>query len=476
MIPHARFPARGRTARLTLAVAAVATAVLAPAALLAQRPGASRPAAPVDTQLTLGQAARLAAVRSAPAQIGRLRVTQANARVTQRRAELLPSLSALGTENTRTFNTASFGLDLPSGTDPVTGQPNPPLFDPNGELAGPVQLFDIRGRVSASLLDLGAVERVRAARGLVEASRAEATAQSEQAASTAATAYLRVQRAEAQVGNRVADSTLAAELVTIAQQQLQAGTGVGLDVTRARAQLAATRAQLIGARNERDRTRLELLRALDLPLDAGLRLADALERASTDDAVPDEAEAVRRALARRPDLQAAERTLEAARRQVTAVQAERLPVIGAYADYGANGKTFNHLLGTYQYGLQVSLPLFDGFRREARVDETRAQAEESDVRRRDLQAQAAVEVRSALLDLRGAREQLAAARERLQLAELEVSQARDRFRAGVAGNADVVTASVGLTGARTAYVDALAAYQFARVALARAEGAVTQLP
>jgi outer membrane protein TolC len=99
-----------------------------------------------------------------------------------------------------------------------------------------------------------------------------------------------------------------------------------------------------------------------------------------------------------------------------------------------------------------------------------------DVRRRDLQAQAAVEVRSALLDLRGAREQLAAARERLQLAELEVSQARDRFRAGVAGNADVVTASVGLTGARTAYVDALAAYQFARVALARAEGAVTQLP
>jgi outer membrane protein TolC len=161
---------------------------------------------------------------------------------------------------------------------------------------------------------------------------------------------------------------------------------------------------------------------------------------------------------------------------VSAVQAERLPTFGVYADYGANGKTFNHLLGTYQYGLQVSLPVFDGFRRGARVDETRAQAEEVDVRRRDLQAQTAVEVRSALLDLRGTREQLAASRERLQLAELEVAQARDRFRAGVAGNADVITASQGLTGARTAYVDALSAYQSARVALARAEGAVTQLP
>jgi outer membrane protein TolC len=57
-----------------------------------------------------------------------------------------------------------------------------------------------------------------------------------------------------------------------------------------------------------------------------------------------------------------------------------------------------------------------------------------------------------------------------------VAQARDRFRAGVAGNADVITASLSLNAARTAHVDALAAYHAARVALARAEGAVTELP
>jgi outer membrane protein TolC len=61
-------------------------------------------------------------------------------------------------------------------------------------------------------------------------------------------------------------------------------------------------------------------------------------------------------------------------------------------------------------------------------------------------------------------------------AVLVVAPARDRFRAGVAGNADVVTASVALNGARTAYVDALAQYQAARVALARAQGAVRELP
>ena len=52
-----------------------------------------------------------------------------------------------------------------------------------------------------------------------------------------------------------------------------------------------------------------------------------------------------------------------------------------------------------------------------------------------------VDVRGALLDLASAREQVDAARERQRLAEQEVQQARDRFRAGVAGNADVITAS-----------------------------------
>ena len=103
-------------------------------------------------------------------------------------------------------------------------------------------------------------------------------------------------------------------------------------------------------------------------------------------------------------------------------------------------------------------------------------ANEAAVRRRDLEAQAAVEVRGALLDLQSAREQVAATQERERLATQELSQARERFRAGVAGNADVITASLSLNAARTAAVDAQTAYQTARVSLARAQGALTELP
>jgi outer membrane protein TolC len=133
------------------------------------------------------------------------------------------------------------------------------------------------------------------------------------------------------------------------------------------------------------------------------------------------------------------------------------------------------MLDTYQFGVQLSVPIFDGFRRDARMQEQQAVVRDIDVRRRDLRQQVAVEVRSAMLDLASAREQVDAARERLQLAEQELAQARDRFRAGVAGDADVITASLALNGARNLLIDAQTAYQAARVSLARAEGTVTQL-
>ena len=133
------------------------------------------------------------------------------------------------------------------------------------------------------------------------------------------------------------------------------------------------------------------------------------------------------------------------------------------------------MFGTYQVGVQVSIPIFDGFRRASRVREQEAVVHDLDARRRDLHQQVAVEVRGALLDLTSAREQVDAAGERLRLAEQELAQARDRFRAGIAGNADVITASLALNGARNLLIDAQTGYQGARVALARAQGSVIQL-
>jgi outer membrane protein TolC len=327
-----------------------------------------------------------------------------------------------------------------------------------------------------SIADFSSLERLRAARANVTASQAEHSSAAQQAAAAAAGTYVRVMRADAHLAARVADSTLAEELVRIARDQLTAGVGIALDVTRARSQLAASRAQLIAARNERDRAHLELHRALGIPLGTTVTLADSLPSVPAPGALPTEEEATSRAMQKRADLHAADEQIAAAERQLSAIRAERLPALSAFADQGTTGKGTDHLLSTYTWGLQVSVPVFDGFRREGRLDEQRSALRELDVRRRDLAQQAAIEVRGALLDLASAREQLAASAERLALAEQELSEARDRFTAGVAGNADVITASLSLNSARAQMVDARASFQLSLVALARSQGIVTDLP
>ncbi|HEY6220224.1 MAG TPA: TolC family protein, partial [Gemmatimonadaceae bacterium] len=368
---------------------------------------------PAPVRLTLGDATRAAAERSAPAEIARIRIDEANARVRQAKSALYPNFSGAVLQSGRTFNTATFGLDLPG-------------FDPNGEVKGPVNTLDLRGRVAQTIWDGSANARVNAAKSGVASASADATAAGEAAAGSAAVAYVRAQRAEEQLRSRVADSTLSAELLKIARDMLEAGVGIALDVTRAESQLAGFRAQLIAARNERSRSRLELLRVIGLPLDTPVELVDSLSTPATE-ALPTQEAAVDAALRQRADLRATEQQLAALRTQVSAIRAERLPSVGLVADDGLIGKKFDHLLPTYTWGVQLSVPVFDGYRRDARIQEQTAVAREVEVRQRDLRAQVGVEVRGALLDLSSARELVEAGRERVRLADQEVSQARDRF-------------------------------------------------
>jgi outer membrane protein TolC len=454
--------------RLFGVVAAIAGAS---SATRAQTP--ATPTTPVLTgavvPLSLGDAARVAASQSAISRGARLRADEAGARARQRRSELLPNFSSYVQEAGRTFNTSTLGIDFPATPG------NPPLFDPQGQIEGPINTLDVRGRVEQNLLDFGAIGRVRSAQADARASSATADATAEQAATTATNAYVRAMRADADLRARQADTVLATELLNIAQSQLQAGTGVGLDVTRAKSQLANTRAALIASRNAREHAHLDLLRSLALPVGTDILLTDSLSATAGGEPLPDEASLVAQAIRNRPDILAEDEHVRAAKQGLSAIKAERLPSLGLVADDGVIGKNGAKLLNTYTWGLQVSLPIFDGFRREARVQEQQSVIKEAEIRRHDLEQQAEVDVRGALIDLAGAREQLGAATERLSLAEQEVVQARDRFNAGVAGNADVVNASLALTSSRTLVNDAETLYQLARVALARATGSVTTL-
>jgi len=410
---------------------------------------------PAPLRLSFAETVRRAAGQAPAVELAGLHTDEATARVRQARGAFLPSLSVAGAWLNRDFNSKAQGISFP-------GVPT---------IIGPFTAYDARVRASQTLLDFSSLARLRAARAQVAGSTAEGGAVSEGAAAGAALAYLRVARAAAQVVARRADSAVAADLVTLAQAQKNAGVSAAIDVTRARTQLVSAAGALLVARNQLDRARIDLARALGLDPWTPIEITDTLTAALPVADVPAGADSiVALALARRPDLVAEVARGDVARTVQSAITAERLPRIDVAGDYGVSGLTPSTSVGTRQLGVQVSIPILDGFRREGRAAEQSAVVRESDVRARDLRQQIAADVETALLDLASAQAQQAIATERLRLAADEMSQARERFAAGVAGNIEVINAQASLLRARDTDIDARYSAATARVALARAAG------
>jgi len=441
-----------------MGVRASLVALFLPAALAAQAPAAGAP-----LRLSFADAVRVASSEAPAVALAGLRTDEADARVRQARSALLPSLSVGGVWLNRTFNTRSLGIPFPASF-PV---PNPvPPFN------------DYDGRVSASqtLFDWSSVARVRAAGAQADGSRAERGVTVEGTALTAALAYLRAVRAQAVVAARQADSTIAAELVGLAEAQKAAGVSAAIDVTRARTQLVTAEGLLLVAHNQLDRARIDLTRALGIDPTTALAFTDTLTAALGAADVPAARDSlVAAGLANRPDLRAELARGGAARQTGSAIRAERLPRVEVAADYGVNGLTVPSAIATRDLTLQVSVPILDGFRREARLAEQDAVVRESQVREHDLRQQIAADVDGALLDLHSAQAQQAVAAERLRLAADELAQSRERFKAGVAGNIEVIDAQSNLIRARDTDIDARFAAASARVSLARAAGVARTL-
>lgn len=394
--------------------------------------------------------------------IAGFRSDAAGARVRQARATLLPNLSLTGSWVNRTFNPQTLGFRIPNFSLP--------------SLVPPFNAYDGRARVTQTLFDLSSVSRVSAARGQLNAANADRSAVVETAAQNVALAYARATRAQAVVDARQADSALAAELVGLAVAQQQAGVSASIDVTRARTQLAEAEGRLVVASNQLDRARIDLARALGIDPGTPIALTDTLSaQLGAADVPADRNTAVSQAIASRPDLMAEQARGTAARQAVSAISAERLPRVNLEADYGFSGLRLPDATGTRQLAVEVTLPILDGFRREGRQAEQQAALREADVRVRDLRQQVAADVDGALLDLRSAGAQQQIATQRLQLAAQEVSEARQRFRAGVVGNIEVINAQSSLLRARDADIDARFAAVSARIALARSVGSARTL-
>jgi outer membrane protein TolC len=433
--------------------------LLAAAPASAQRADAAgRPdtATAIPTRLTLLDAIRLGRARGVSESLAELNVQVVNARLRQRRADLLPTIAGSADVSRRTLNFDEFGFPGISGvTDPFT-----------------VIALQLRG--SQTLFDAAALARMRAGRDTASAATLDARAMGDQAGAAAGLAYLRVLSAGETVRAREADSAIASSLLDQARQLVNAGVSAAIDATRSEVGFASVRTQLEVARNNRDRARLDLLRLLDAPADTPVELVDSLVGGEV--TIPTEAaEAVQFARTHRAELSAEHARTRAAEQTLSAIGLEALPSVGVSGYYQETGPTFSSLAGNYLIQLGINVPILDGFRRQARRSEQRVRVEAQRLRERDLGNSIETDARQAILDLASARQQVELAGTRVRLAEQELSQARERFKAGVTGSVETTTAQGSVISARDALIQAHVAYGTARIATYRALGVLSEL-
>jgi outer membrane protein TolC len=275
-------------------------------------------------------------------------------------------------------------------------------------------------------------------------------------------------RAENSVATALANVELAERMLRLAQSQKDAGTGTGLDITRAQVQVSGEKQHLIAAKEDRETARLNLLRAMNVPLDLAVELTDPLNYTPAD--IPEPAKAIQIALSNRPDLKAQAGRERSAKLSYASAAAERLPSVSAYGDYGVIGVELDAQRPTRTVGVNVKIPIFDGGRRDALRAESSSQLRSEAIRSHDLSKQAELEVRTAIEALRSAEEQARVSLESLALSNKELEQAERRYRSGVADSVEVTDAQTRLARARENKDTAVYRQRAARIDLAAALG------
>lgn len=434
--------------------------------LILTSPGAASGQQTGPIALSLKRAVELAVAPEGNAQIRISGETlrQARSRSDQARGVLLPDVTSSWTYRNQTLNLRANGLRFDIPTVPGFSFAFPALV-------GPFAVMDARITGSQSIFDFSSIRRFQASRSGISAAEADVAAAEEQVAARVARAYLLGIRADADVETAKANIALSQAVLNQAEDQRKAGTGTGIEITRAKVQLANDRQRLLVAENSRRSAHLQLLRMMDLPLDTELELTDKLGYLPVDTITLQRATA--QAIAARPDLKAQQQRETSARLSSSATKLERLPSLSFFGDYGSIGSsTFDNALPTRTYGVTLRVPIFDGGRRDARRAEASSQYRVETVRTNDLKQQIELDVRLALDALQSADEQVRVAQEGLALSESELAQARRRYDAGVANSLEVTDAQTRLERARDNQTQALYNYNVARIDLEQAMGTV----
>jgi len=368
-------------------------------------------------------------------------------------SELLPNVSGSISGARRKSNLEAFGF---------------PLRDEFPRIVGPFSVFDARVFLSQTVLDMSTLNEFRASEHSLTASRHAFRSARDLVVLVAANAYLQTIAAAARADTARAQLETATTLHQQAINLRAGGLVAGIDVIRAEVRLSTERQRVTAAVNEYEKSKLQLARVIGLPVGQSFSLSQEIPFVPVPEMTLEEA--LERAYRDRPDYLAALERVQAAEASRKAIQGEALPSLRLSADYGAIGLHWSDALPTFNVVGEVKVPIFEGGRVQGRLAQAGAELRTRRAEADDARAEIYYDVRTAFLDLNATEEVLQTATRARELADLQLTQSRDRFAAGVVSNIEVVQSQEAVALASEQYISAMYGFNLAKAMLARSLG------
>ncbi|MGA8938680.1 MAG: TolC family protein [Acidobacteriaceae bacterium] len=365
---------------------------------------------------------------------------------------LLPTVTAGASVTVEQVNLAAFGLKFP-GINPIIG---------------PFQVMDARAYLTQDLVNLNALQTYIASKHNFEAAKLTAQDARDLVVLTVGNAYLLCIADEARI--QAVDAELSSSKLSFdqARDAHEAGTSPRLDVLRAQVDYQSEQQTLISTTNQLAKDKIALARAIGLPLDQQFELTDHTPFQALN--TPDPEEAFQQALKQRKDLAAAVEQTKAAQATRKAAVYDQLPTVSASGNYGDEGETFGHSHGTYTAEGQLSAPILQIAKTRGEEETAGAQLDQAKAKLSDQIQQVNADVRDAILDIQTAAKLVDATKSNVDLAREALSEAQQRFKAGVDSSLSVSQALATDRQAEDQYISALYQHNVAKLSLARALG------
>src|SRR5215813_1888412 len=366
---------------------------------------------------------------------------------------LLPQVNAGASENVEQRSKAAVGIRIPQIP----------------AVLGPFSYSTAQATASQSLFNFESIQHFRAAGNAEQAAQLTYSDTLDVITLIVGNTYLEVIQANSRIGAAEAQVRNEQALYDQAVEQLHAGTSPKIDVTRSGVQLHTEQYNLSIARNNFAIAKLNLSRAIGLPLGQVFDLVDQVPYADINPRTVEDA--LNSAYKSRSDFRAALSSAKSAQQQLSATRGERYPVLAANGDYGVQGPTFGSLHGVFTFQAGVSVPIFTGGRIKGDITEAEASLRQRKAEAENLRGQVDYDVRTAFLNLQAAKEQVEVARQKVDLANENRARSQERFSAGVTNSVEVVQAQQSSASANDQYISGLYSHNLAKLQLARALGA-----